>query len=286
MSRIVATHAMANDVREFLVSRRANITPEQAGIPDLGGERRVPGLRREEVAALAGVSADYYTRLERGRIRGASTSVLNAVARALMLDEAEREYLFDLADTAPLIAPLDAAPPAPELRASVRRVLESLALPAVVLNASQDLVAANVMGRAMYAPHFDAADRPNNARFIFLDPRARDFYVDWPLARSVTAAMLRLEAGRDPLNAALTALIGELSTRSPHFRQDWADHDVHQHSSGRKSLRHPAVGVVEVDYDVFKLPGERDLQIVAYSPSPSSESAEKFALLASWAAGA
>lgn len=161
-----------DDVREFLISRRAHVTPEQAGLPDFGGERRVPGLRREEVAMLADVSLDYYTQLERGNIRGASESVLNAIARALRLDDAERRYLFDLARDTPARS---ARIRKPVLRSSVQRVLNKLAVPAVVYNAQHDLIAANLMGRALFAPQFEA-EKPNVARFIFLDPRARDFY--------------------------------------------------------------------------------------------------------------
>jgi transcriptional regulator with XRE-family HTH domain len=277
-----------DEVREFLMSRRANVTPERAGIPDFGGERRVPGLRREEVAMLAGVSLDYYTRLERGNIRGASDSVLDAIARALQLNDTEREYLFDLAGTAPGAAAAASAGkprPAPQaVRTSVQRVLDHMTVPAIVYNANQDLVAANLMGRALYAPHFDTDGTPNVARFVFLDSRAQDFYVDWPLARRMVAAMMRLEAGRDPLNEELTALIGELSTLSPQFRKDWAGHDVHEHRHGVKSFRHPEVGVVEVVFDVFEMPGEAGLQIVTYSVPPGSDSADKFALLATWAA--
>jgi transcriptional regulator with XRE-family HTH domain len=272
-----------DEVREFLVSRRANVTPEQAGIPAFGEDRRVPGLRREEVAMLAGVSLDYYTRLERGNIRGASESVLNAIASALRLNDVEREYLFDLARTAPP-GVRSRKPPARAVRTSVQRVLDNMAVPAIVSNANQDLVAANLMGRALYAPHFDTEGTPNIARFVFLDPRARDFYVDWALARRVVAAMMRLEAGRDPLNGELTALIGELSTRSPRFRKDWAGHDVHEHRTGVKSFRHPEIGVIEVAFDVFDMPGEAGLHIVTYSVPPGSDSADKFALLASWAA--
>ncbi|GAB2893176.1 helix-turn-helix transcriptional regulator [Streptomyces mayteni] len=274
-----------DEVREFLISRRANVTPEQAGIPDFGGERRVPGLRREEVAMLAGVSLDYYTRLERGNIRGASESVLNAIARALRLNDTEREYLFDLARTAPATAAARRKQPAAQaVRTSVQRVLDHMTVPAIVHNANQDLVAANLMGRALYAPQFDTEGTPNIARFVFLDPRAREYYVDWPLARRTTAAMMRLEAGRDPLNTQLTALIGELSTRSPCFREDWAGHDVHEHRNGVKSFRHPEVGLIEVAFDVFEMPGEVGLQIVTYSVPPGTDSADKFALLASWAA--
>jgi transcriptional regulator with XRE-family HTH domain len=274
-----------DEVREFLMSRRANVTPERAGIPDFGGERRVPGLRREEVAMLAGVSLDYYTRLERGNIRGASDSVLDAIARALQLNDAEREYLFDLARTAPVAATTRNPRPAPQaVRTSVQRVLDHMAVPAIVYNATQDILAANLMGRALYAPHFDTGGTPNIARFVFLDPRAQDFYVDWALARRMVSAMMRLEAGRDPLNDELTALIGELSTLSPHFRADWAGHDVHQHRNGVKSFRHPEVGVIEVTFDVFEMPGEAGLQIVTYSVPPGTDSADKLALLAAWAA--
>lgn len=266
------------------MSRRANITPSQTDLQTFGGQRRVPGLRRSEVAMLAGVSLDYYTRLERGNLRGASEHVLNALANALQLNELEREYLHGLARTA--TAPTAAArtmQKKPVVRESVQRVLDSMSVPAVVWNRQHDLVASNLMGRALYSPQFES-DSPNLARFIFLDPRAKDYYVDWPLARRMTAAMLRMEAGRDPLNAELTALIGELSTRSPEFRSNWAERDVHEHRTGRKLFKHPVVGVVDVTYDVFEMPGEKGLWIGIYSVEEGSESAEKFALLASWAA--
>ncbi|HET6706650.1 MULTISPECIES: helix-turn-helix domain-containing protein [unclassified Amycolatopsis] len=270
-------------VREFLISRRAHVTPEQAGLPAGGGERRVPGLRREEVATLAGVSVDYYTQLERGDLGGASESVLNAIARALHLNDVEREYLFDLARTTASKASQGRRPVKTSVRASVQRVLDNIALPAIVINARHDLIAANLMGRAMFAPHFEA-EKPNLARFIFLDPRAPDFYVDWPLARSMTAAMLRLAAGRDPLDHDLTALIGELSTLSPQFRTDWAEQDVHEHRTGQKVYRHPEVGELDVTFDVFELPGEPGLSVVTYSAEKDSASADRFAILATWAA--
>ena len=179
-----------DEVREFLISRRAQVTPEQAGLPDFGGERRVPGLRREEVAMLAGVSLDYYTRLERGQIRGASESVLDAIARALQLNDVEREHLFDLARTSVAASAARSRPRArPSVRASVQRVLDNLAVPAVVFNTQQDLIASNLMGRALFSPHFEA-ERPNLARFIFLDPRAKDYYANWPLALLVVAAVI------------------------------------------------------------------------------------------------
>ncbi|GAB92875.1 helix-turn-helix transcriptional regulator [Gordonia rhizosphera] len=273
-----------DDVREFLIARRANITPERAGLPARSEDRRVPGLRREEVAMLAGVSVDYYTKLERGKIRTASESVLNAIATALQLDGVERAYLFDLARA----ASAGAGRRNPErartsVRTSVQRVLDSMTVPALVYNTRQDIIGSNLLGRAMFAPMFDT-EQPNMARFIFLDSRAPAFFGDWRLACSLTAAMLRFEAGRDPLNADLTALVGELSVRSPQFRICWAEQDVHEHRTGRKRYRHPEVGDLDVTYDVLELPGEHGLSITTYSAEEGSETAEKFVLLASWAA--
>jgi hypothetical protein len=272
-----------DEVREFLTSRRARLTTAEAGLPG-GGERRVSGLRREEVAMLAGVSLDYYKRLERGNLRGASDSVLNAIARALQLDDVEREHLFHLAQDAPLptVAPTHSGESG--VRSSVQRVLDNMAVPALVTNAQQDIVAANAIGRALYAPLFDTPGQPNIARFIFLDSRAPDFYDDWPLARRMNAAMLRLEAGRDPLNEKLTALIGELSTRSPHFRAEWAQHDVHEHRTGQKVFNHPEVGPILLTFDAFDLPGEPGLSVVTYSAEPGTVDADRLSLLASWVA--
>jgi transcriptional regulator with XRE-family HTH domain len=171
---------MKDEIREFLVSRRANVTPAQVGMPAGDGERRVPGLRREEVATLAGVSVNYYTKLERGKITSASDSVLDAIARALHLDDVERTHLFDL--FRPTMVPATRAlKPGPALRESLQRMLDSITVPAVAYNARQDIVGANLLGRAMFTQLFDS-DRPNLARFIFLDPRARTFFGDWDLA--------------------------------------------------------------------------------------------------------
>jgi transcriptional regulator with XRE-family HTH domain len=273
---------MKDEIREFLVSRRANVTPAQVGMPAGDGERRVPGLRREEVATLAGVSVDYYTKLERGKITSASDSVLDAIARALHLDDVERTHLFDL--FRPTMVPATrASKPGPALRESLQRMLDSIAVPAVAYNARQDIVGANLLGRAMFKQLFDS-DRPNLARFIFLDPRARTFFGDWDLACSLTAAMLRYTVGRDPLAAELTALVGELSTLSPDFRSHWAAQDVHEHRHGRKRFHHPEVGDLEVDYDVLDVPGEFGLAVTTYTAPSGSGTAEKLALLASWAA--
>lgn len=271
-----------NEVREFLMSRRALITPAQAGLPTYG-ERRVPGLRREEVAILAGVSSDYYTRIERGNLKGASDEVLGAIARALQLTDVEREHLFDLAKRSRISTSTPPRPDTSEVRASVQRVMDHMSVPAIATNAHCDIIAANAMGRAIYAPLFATADTPNTARFIFLDSRAPQYYADWAEARYVVAAILRLEAGRNPLNTELTALIGELSTRSPQFREDWARHDVHEHRTGVKTFHHPEVGALSVTYDVFSLPGEPGLQITTYSPSGSAESEAAFVQLADFA---
>lgn len=269
---------MNEELREFLTARRAKVTPAHAGLP-AGGHRRVPGLRREEVATLAGVSTDYYTKLERGKVGSPSASILNAVARALQLDDVERAHLFDLA------RPSVARPPRSSgtLRASLQRTLDSMTTPAIAYNAAQDVVGANVLGRALFS-HLLESDRPNISRFIFLDSRSREFYGDWPETCSLNAAMLRFEVGRDPLNPELTALIGELSTRSTVFRRHWADQHVHEHRTGDKVFHHPEAGALAITYDVLDVPGERGLSITSYTAQPDSATAEKFALLASWAA--
>lgn len=267
------------------MARRAEVQPEHVGLPKLAGDRRVPGLRREEVAVLAGVSLDYYTRLERGNITGASDSVLHAIADALLLNDVERTHLFDLArtTTSPVRQQKRTRSPR-QIRQSVQRVIDSMDAAAVVQNARQDVVAANELGRVLYAPVFNTDAEPNLARFIFLDPRAQEYYVDWALARRTASAMLRLEAGRNPLDEDLTQLIGELSTRSATFRQDWAAHHVHSHQTGTKSFRHPDVGLIEVEFDVFEMPGEPGLMIVTYGVEAGTPSAQAWSLLASMAA--
>jgi len=231
-----------NEIREFLTSRRAKITPEQAGLRTYGGNRRVPGLRREEVALLAGVSVDYYTRLERGNASGVSESVLEALVRALQLDEPERAHLFDLARAAGS-TPRRRRRPAPQrVRPSVQRVLDAMtAAPAFVRNGRMDILAANRLGHAFYSQHFDSPHQPaNSARFIFLDPRAVDFYVDWEQVATDAVAILRSEAGRDPYDRGLSDLVGELSTRSETFRTRWAAHNVRFHDTGVSASTTPS----------------------------------------------
>ena len=276
-----------SEVRQFLATRRAKITPEQAGLPFYGGNRRVPGLRREEVAMMAGVSADYYTRLEKGNLTGASDSVLHAVARALQLNEAEQAHLFDLARTANT-APsrVSRRQPAPRVRPSVLRVLHSMTTTAAfVRNGRLDILAINQLGRALYAPVFDDPARPANlARFNFLDPRSIDFYPDWDAAADTSVALLHTEAGRDPYDRGLTDLIGELSTRSEAFRIRWAAHDVRLHRTGVKHFRHPAVGRLDLTFDAMEIPTDRGLTLTAYTAEPGTPSEENLRLLASWTA--
>jgi transcriptional regulator with XRE-family HTH domain len=275
-----------NEIREFLTSRRAKITPEQTGLPWYGDKRRVPGLRREEVALLAGVSVDYYTRLERGNLAGVSESVLEALARALQLDDAERAHLFDLARGAHALPRTRRRPAKQRVRPSVQRVLEAITgAPAFVRNGRMDILAANRLGRAFYSQHLDSLYGPaNSARFIFLDQRATDFYVDWEQVATDAVAVLRSEAGRDPYDRGLSDLIGELSTRSDTFRTRWAAHNVRFHDTGSKRFHHPGVGDLELTFETMALAADAGLTLFVYTAEPGSKSEEALNLLASWAA--
>jgi transcriptional regulator with XRE-family HTH domain len=275
----------SEEIRDFLSSRRARITPEQTGLPAYGGNRRVPGLRREEVALLAGISAEYYTRLERGNARGVSESVLEGIARALQLDEAERAHLIDLVRAANASKPTRRRPAQQRVRPSVQRILDSMTgVPAFVQNGRLDVLYANELGRALFGHMVSASgdDSPNAARFIFLDPRATDFYKEWESVANDVVALLRAEAGRDPYDRALTDLVGELSTRSEDFRVRWAAHDVKFHRTGVKHLYHPVVGDLELAYEGLELPGDSGQTIFAYTAEPNSASQEALNLLASW----
>ena len=275
----------ANELSQFLTSRRAKVTPEQAGLPTYG-QRRVPGLRREEVASLAGVSVEYYKRLERGNATGASDSVLEGLADALQLDDAERAHLFDLARAASPIAPRRRRRPAQQLvRPVVQRILDSIGSPATVSNARGDYLAANQLGRALYAPLFQSREQPpNSARFTFLDPAAQVFFVDWEKVAKDLVAALRSQAGRNPYDRALSDLVGELSTRSEAFRTWWAAHNVRYHQTGTKRLHHPVVGDLELDYEVMELAADTGLRLAVFTAEPGSRSEDALNLLASWAA--
>lgn len=274
----------STDIREFLTSRRARITPEQAGLPAYGGKRRVSGLRREEVALLAGISVEYYTRLERGNARGVSESVLEGIARALQLDEAERAHLIDLIRAANTTRPARRRPTQQRVRPSVQRILDAMTgTPAYVRNGRLDILSANQLGYALYSEVFVDPVRPaNTARFIFLDPRATEFFVDWESIAHDAVAILRAEAGRDPFDRALSDLIGELSMRSEEFRVRWAAHNVKFHRTGVKNLHHPLVGDLTLTYEALELPADPGQRMLVYTSEPDSPSHDALNLLASW----
>ena len=275
------------EVKAFLSSRRAKITPEQAGLRSYNRNRRVPGLRRSEVADLAGVSVEYYAQLERGNLGGVSDSVLDALARALQLDEAERAHLADLAHAAgPAARTRRRKPSVQQVRPNVARILDGMTeVPAMVNNGRLDVLAANPLAQALFAPVFADPVRPvNHARFNFLNPRAHDFWLDWERAADDSVAMLRTEAGRDPYDKALTDLVGELCTRSDDFRVRWAAHDVRLHRTGLKHIHHPVVGDLHLSYEVMELPADPGLSLIAFSAEAGSPDDDALKLLASWAA--
>jgi transcriptional regulator with XRE-family HTH domain len=274
-------------IREFLSSRRARITPKDAGLPVYGGDRRrVAGLRREEVALLAGISSEYYTRLERGNATGVSESVIDGIVHALQLDDAERAHLLDLLRTAGTSRRPRRRRDPQRVRTTVQRVLDSMSgTPAFVLNGRLDVLTANTLGYALYSPICaDPVSPPNNARFIFLDPHASDFFRDWNKVANDIVALLRAEAGRDPYDRELSDLIGELSTRSEEFRRRWAAHHVRIHTTGVKLIHHPVVGELELAFESFPLAADPGQSLLAYTAEPGSPSQDGLNLLASWAA--
>jgi transcriptional regulator with XRE-family HTH domain len=278
------------EVREFLVSRRAKITPELVGLP-AGPNRRVPGLRRSEVAALAGVSIEYYAKLERGSLAGVSAGVLDAIARALQFDDAERAHLFDLAraadGTAAIVRPRRRKAKQWTPHPSLQWTLDAItAGPAFVRNGRMDLLATNQLGRAFYSDLYPADSHrpPNLSRFQFLDPASHQFYPDWDLMADINVAILRTEAGRTPHDKELHDLIGELSTRSDEFRKRWGAHDVRHHGTGMKRIHHPVVGDLTLAYEGLEMAAEPGLTLTIYAAEPGSPSEERLRLLASWAA--
>lgn len=277
------------EVREFLMTRRARLTPDAAGIAP-GPNRRVAGLRRSEVAVLAGVSVEYYAKLERGAIAGASASVLDAVSRALQLNDAEHAHLLDLARAADGIPSSGRSrrratkpgPPRPSLQWALSAMTDAVA---IVRDQRQNLVAANDLGRAFYSPLIgDGGRTPNFARFQFLDPASHDFYPDWDLFAEMCVAVIRAEAGRDPHDKGIQDLVGELSTRSELFRTLWAAHNVRTHGSGTKRFHHPVVGDLTLVYEELAITAEPGQVLLVYTAEPGSPSAERLRLLASWAA--
>jgi transcriptional regulator with XRE-family HTH domain len=276
-------------VREFLISRRERLSPAQAGLPAYGGSnRRVKGLRREEVALLAGVSIDYYVRMERGNLTGASEAVLDGIASALQLDEAERAHLFDLARAAQPAPPRQRRGKTSGVTDVIQQLLDAITdAPAWVRNARHDMLAANRLARALYAPVLADPRRPaNNARFVYLDPAAREFFADWERAADDIAAMLRSEAGSNPHDKQLIELIGELSTRSEEFRTRWAAHNVRFHRTGHKRIHHPIAGVLDLDFEAMEFPAHPGLTLLAYTAAAGTPTADSLRMLASWAATA
>ena len=277
---------LKTEIREFLTSRRGNLTPDQAGITAYGA-RRVPGLRRSELAALAGVSVEYYTRIERGNLSGVSENVLEALAGALQLDDAERAHLFDLVRAANATAAAAQAthrPARQPVRPELRTMLEAMSgVPAYIRNGRLDILAGNALARALFAPVFTSPARPvNSARFTFLDPAAAEFYPDWDAVADQNVATLRAEAGRNPYDKALSDLIGELSTRGDTFRQRWAWHEVRRHRAGAKRLNHPLVGQVTFTYETMELAADQGLYLIVCGAAPGSPDADALNLLASW----
>jgi transcriptional regulator with XRE-family HTH domain len=275
-----------SEIRDFLVSRRARITPAEAGLAFYGRNRRVTGLRREEVATLAGISVEYYTRLERGTASGVSADVLEAIVRALRLDEAERAHLLDLVRAANTIRAPRRQPAQDRVRPMVQRIIDSLdGIPAYVRNGRLDILAANQLGAALYSELLaDPIQPPNLARFIFLNPAAGDFFTDWAGIANDAVAILRAKAGQDPYDQRLTNLVGELCTRSEDFRVRWAAHDVKLACTYVKNLHHPVVGDLTLTWESLHLPNDPDQRILIYAAEPNSPSQEALDLLASWAA--
>jgi len=268
------------------VSRRAKLRPEEAGFPG-GDARRVPGLRRGEVAMLAGVSVEYFAKIERGDLAGASESVLESIARALRLDDAERAHLFDLARTA-------AGSERPRARGkrrawttrtSLQLVLDAITGgPAFVRNGRMDIVATNALGRAFFEEAFDGPGAGNIARFAFLDARATSFYPEWEAAADIIVGILRTAAGRDPYDKDLHDLVGHLSTVSDAFRVRWGAHDVRRHSNGVKRFHHHSVGDLTLLYEDLEMHADPQHTLLVYTAEPGTPSAERLQLLASLAA--
>ena len=290
-----AAHAAQAEVKEFLTSRRARITPDAVGLPTTGN-RRVPGLRRSEVADLAGISVDYYAKLERGQVAGASAGVLEALARALQLSEAEHRHLYDLASAAdgvPTSARGRSRSTRPhQVRESLERVVDAVTgAVAFVLDEMQNIIAVNELGREFYTPVLGERDisgrttgHSNLARFQFLDPASREFYPDWETMARMCVGVMHAQVGRNPGHRGLQDLVGELSTHSSDFAELWAAHDVRIHGAGTKRFHHPEVGEVVLVFEELQVTADDGLALYVYSAEPGSASEEKLRLLASLAA--
>jgi transcriptional regulator with XRE-family HTH domain len=276
---------MAVELGDFLRACRARLRPADVGLPEPTSRRRVTGLRREELAQLAGVSADYYTRLEQGRNRTASPAVLDALAQALCLDGTSRSHLFDLARSA-RAQPIRGLPQAQRVRPATVRLLEILDhayCPAFVLGRRTDVLLTNRLAAALIID-FDAlpAQKRNYARFVFIDPYARKLYPDWEEVVANVAAILRLDAGRHPDDPWLDELVEDLSARSETFRRCWADYQVHEHTDGPKRYRHPVVGDLTITYQSLEVMAADDQEVILYTTEPGSASEAAIRLLTDW----
>ncbi|MCK2200534.1 helix-turn-helix transcriptional regulator [Corynebacterium callunae] len=279
-----------NDIREFLTTRRARLRPEDVGLPNFGGRRRVPGLRREEVALMAGMSVEYYVRLERGNAKGISEAVFEGVCRALQLDEAERSHLNDLirvANQGTSAKKRRTKPATAQIRPGVQQLLDAMdSVPAYVNNGRLDVIGINRLGRAVFSEIYEeprqAQQAPNFARFVFVNSTSRDFYRDWDAVAQQTVALLRAEAGRNPHKRALSDLVGELSVTSEDFRTLWASHDVREHRTGLKHFHHPIVGDLDLNFEAMNLESEPGLLFVALTAAVGTPSHDGLSLLNSW----
>jgi hypothetical protein len=234
------------------------------------------------------MSVEYYVRLERGNVRGVSEAVLESLVRALQLDEAERNHLYDLVRAANegVTPRRPRVVPSRQLNGSVQQLLDAMKdVPAFVQNGRLDVLATNALGQALFSEMYEQPQRPPNfGRYVFLDARAETFYRDWHATATQTVALLRAEAGRSPHSRELSDLVGELSTRSQPFRALWAAHDVREHSTGIKNIVHPVVGEIDINYEAMQLSSDRGLQLIAYSAPQGSPAADALKVLASWAA--
>lgn len=272
-------------LREFLTTRRDRITPADAGLPAFGGRRRVKGLRREEVAMLAGISPEYYIRLERGAAVGISPEIVDSVATALRLDGDERVHLDRLiAALVPAARRKRRSTTTGSVSPGVHVMLDALHdLPAVVFNAHLDIVAINDLGRALYSSHYTGREQPNAARFLFLEEdRARQFWPEWDKLADDVVAILRVQAGLNPEDPALVGLVGQLSTRSEEFRIRWAANNVRAHRAAVKLFNHPLIGQVALPAETMTLTAAADLTLTVFTPQPGTPEHDALRLLASW----
>ncbi|MEU4037102.1 helix-turn-helix domain-containing protein [Streptomyces collinus] len=270
------------ELSEFLRSRRARLKPEDVGLPDFGRHRRVPGLRREELAQLAGVSVAYYTRLEQGNGRNVSAEVLDSIARALRLSDAEHAHLTHLAK--PKAHKKRPVARQQQVRAALCQLLDTMdGVPAYVVGRRAEILAWNRMAAALFGDwgRLPPGER-NWARLVFLWPEYRELFVDWEQKAIDIVCALRMDAGCFPDDPRLSALVGELSVKSEEFRRLWATHDVKEKSHGVKRLHHPLVGDLSLRFETFRVAGDTDQALITYHAEPQSASAESLRLLASW----